>query len=316
VFLDHYVSQVHLKNFYSPSLDGLMYAIRKHDLESFTPNAKSVCRIEDGNTNSYLREDRVVEDFLKSIEPKYNVALEGLAKKNIDSDCIYTIAGFVAYVLVCSPAGMRIFASPLKTSVEDCGRILNRQGVFSSPPPGLGGGSLTELLNDEKIVVKVDPKYSQALGISSIMNFITSFGNSRWEVLQNPFDDSTFFTSDFPVALEPSSLSSPQNKIIPLAPNLAIRICPDPSLDINQVDLSFSNFECSCRKLNRKDVGSINKLIVRCAESVVFYRDNHDWVSSFVSKNSNFRIEPQTKKVRHGTGMISISTQNVVKIKT
>ena len=37
--LDHYVSQVHLKNFYSPALDGLMYATRKSDLKTFQCNS-------------------------------------------------------------------------------------------------------------------------------------------------------------------------------------------------------------------------------------------------------------------------------------
>src|ERR1700685_3402274 len=77
--LDHYVSQVHLRKFYSPLLGGeRMYAMRKSDLKSFQPNSKSVCRIEDGSTNAYLKEDRAVEEFLKTIEPKYNEALSKL----------------------------------------------------------------------------------------------------------------------------------------------------------------------------------------------------------------------------------------------
>jgi hypothetical protein len=68
--LDHNVSQVHLRNFYSPTLGGIVYAIRKNDLKSFTTNAQSVCRIENGSTNPYLREERAVEEFLKGIEPR------------------------------------------------------------------------------------------------------------------------------------------------------------------------------------------------------------------------------------------------------
>jgi hypothetical protein len=44
-----------------------------------------VCRIADGNTNSYLREDRAVEEFLKEIEPKYNAVLKKLVEDKIDS---------------------------------------------------------------------------------------------------------------------------------------------------------------------------------------------------------------------------------------
>ncbi len=66
--LDHYVSQVHLKRFYSPSLDGLMYAIRKSDLDRFTPRSNDVCRMDEGNTNEYLTEPGAIEEFLKTVE--------------------------------------------------------------------------------------------------------------------------------------------------------------------------------------------------------------------------------------------------------
>ena len=67
--LHHYVSQVHLRKFYSPTLGNRMYATRKADLKAFTPNSESVCRVMNGSTNAYLLKDRVIEDFLKTIEP-------------------------------------------------------------------------------------------------------------------------------------------------------------------------------------------------------------------------------------------------------
>ena len=101
--LDHYVSQAHLRKFYSPALGNRLYAIRKSNLKAFTPDSGAVCGIHDGSTNAYLREDRAVEDFLKTIEPNYNAALDKLSAGEIDHQCVYTIAGFVAYVIVCSP---------------------------------------------------------------------------------------------------------------------------------------------------------------------------------------------------------------------
>ena len=88
--LDHYIPQVHLKNFYSPVLGDRMYATRKSDLKSFTTKSKSVCVIDDGSTNAYLKEDRAIEEFLKTIEPKYNEALAKLNEGKIDEQCIYT----------------------------------------------------------------------------------------------------------------------------------------------------------------------------------------------------------------------------------
>src|SRR5688572_3566691 len=116
--LDHYISQVHLKNFYSPVLGNRLYAIRKSDLKTFTPRSEDVCRIMDGSTNAYLSEERTIEEFLKTIEPNYNESLEKLVAGRIDRKCIYTIAGFMAYVIACSPAGMRIQSAPLKSRVE------------------------------------------------------------------------------------------------------------------------------------------------------------------------------------------------------
>jgi len=192
--LDHYVFQVHLKNFYSPSLGNLMYAIRKSDLKTFTPNSESVCRIEEGSTNSYLREDRIVEEFLKKIEPNYNKSIDKLRANDIDADCIFTIAGFVAYIIICSPAGMRINSNLLKGTVEETTRALDSKDVFPLPPPELGGKKLTELLGSGALQVEIDHKYPQVIGISQILSHANSFGNSAWEILLNNFEDSPFFT--------------------------------------------------------------------------------------------------------------------------
>jgi hypothetical protein len=179
--LDHYIPQVHLKKFYSLELGELMYAIRKDDLKEFTPNSKSVCRIEDGSTNSYLSEDRIVEEFLKVIEPKYNESLTKLETESIDQECIYTIAGFVAFVGTCSPAGMRIHSEPIKNMVEISAAVLETKGVLPKPPPELGGANFTELLNNKTENVSVDPKYPQSIGIRQILPQTSILGNFLWQ---------------------------------------------------------------------------------------------------------------------------------------
>lgn len=288
-----------------------MYAIRKSDLKLFTPNTQSVCRIEEGSTNSYLRADRLVEEFLKGIEPKYNAALIKLAADKIDPECIYVVAGLVAYVLTCSPAGMRIYSNPLKAAVEETAQILDSKGSFPPPPPELGGESLTELLRSGKVYVKIDPKYPQAIGIASILSLTITFGNFKWDILINPFDDSAFFTSDFPVAIKRTEDLRVLNRIVPLAPNLAIRIRPDLSFDRKNIDFSFSGFRRSIRNLTRSEVISVNRLIVRCAETTVFFRNNYDWVPRFVKKNAKFRIEPRTQRIPYGNGTLLWSTLEV-----
>ena len=312
--LDHYVSQVHLRKFYSPALGNRMYAIRKADLKAFTPNSESVCRVMDGSTNAYLLKDRMIEDFLNTIEPNYNSALENLTSGKIDNNCIYAIAGFVAYIATCSPAGMRIQSMPLKRMVEHEAVVMDAQGAFPPPPAVLGGASLTELLRDGAVKVMIDPKYPQAIGIDSILEFINIFGNCKWEILQNDFKDSPFFTSDFPIAIEKTSDPRVLNRIVPLAPNLAVRIKPDISIDRTQIDLSFPKFSCVSRHIGHGDVVKINTLLVRCAEDTVFYRDNPSWVQPFIRKNQHYRIETCSKELKTTTGTLLFSTQRVVAI--
>ena len=310
--LDHYVPQVHLRKFYSPALGNRMYAIRKTDLKAFTPDSEAVCRIMDGSTNAYLRKDRGIEDFLKTIEPNYNAAVDKLIAGEIDKKCVYTIAGFVAYVITCSPACMRIQSGPLRSAVETTATMMENEGSLPPPPAQLGDASLTELLRDGAVEVMIDPKYPQAIGIKSILRFVGSFGNFNWEILNNTCNDTPFFTSDFPAAIERTDDPRVLNRIVPLAPTLALRIRPDLTLDRSKPDLSFRKFGYRRRDLGREEVARLNRLIVRCAEDIVFYRDDHSWVRPFVSKNRHYRIEPWTQRIVTSTGTLLVSTQRIV----
>ncbi len=307
---DHYISQVHLKKFYSPVLDDRMYAIRKSDLKSFTPRSKDVCRTSDGSTNVYLNEDRAIEEFLKTIEPKYDTVLEKLVGGAIDNECIYTIAGFAAYVVCCSPAGMRIKSGPLKGIVETEIAILEAQGRLPSQPKELGAGkNLVDLLR-----VEIDPKFLQAIGIGSILRQIAIFGNFKWDILINDFDHSPFFTSDFPVAVEETEDQRIVNRIVPLAPNLAVRIRPKRTGDAERADFSFANFGWRKKGISYKEVVEINRLVVRCAEDTVFCRDDSAWVQKFVARNRQYRVEPKTYKLPRGKGFVLVSTERIAKV--
>ena len=149
--------------------------------------------------------------------------------------------------------------------------------------------------------MEIDPKYPQSIGISNILSRTAILGNFQWDVMTNPFEDSAFFTSDFPAAIEKSDIPGVINVITPLTPNLAVRIRQNPQMFD---DSSFSRFRSVHKKLSRKEVRQINRLIVRCAESTVFYRDEYEWVSKFVARNCAFRIELRALKVPQGKGAL------------
>jgi hypothetical protein len=254
--LDHYVSQVHLKRFYSPALKDLMYATRKSDLKAFTPTSQAVCRIDEGNTNDFLTEPRAIEEFLKTIESKYNgsVALFEAGKPN--NEAIYVIAGFLSYLLTCTPAAMRMNAKLLEGNVEAMVKAAEAKGTFKPPPSELAGKDLNELLNSDGIKIVVDPKMPQAVGIANILDRVAAFGNCEWEILINKHKDCPFFTSDFPVANEQSDNPLVLNRIVPLTPTIAIRINPDRNN--SDRDFSFKNFSFDYRNIPRKEAVTIN----------------------------------------------------------
>lgn len=291
--LDHYVSQVHLRNFYSPELNGKkLFGVQKRSMKFYLCGSEDICRTEEWNTNPYLKEQRIIEEFLQLVEPKYNTAVENFRSGVIDYDSIFALAGFVAYVLSCAPASMRHNKVFLAKTVEVTSKIMDKQGEFPPPPEALGEKSLTKLLETGAIQVEVDGKYSQAIGISGILEKVRRFGNFRWEVLINKYDSTPFFTSDFPIAIEPSDDPRILNRIVPLTPDLAVRIRPNLDIPKKGDDIEFSAFWHTARQPRRQEVLAINRAIVRCAEDQVYFRDNRKWVLPFVKKHAGYWIEP------------------------
>ena len=302
--LDHYVSQVHLRKFYSPALGSKLHAIRKHDLFESTYSAKEICRIEAGNTNPYLQDPRAVEEFLKSVEPQYNNALETLEKGIPNPDTIFTIAGFVAYVSTCTPGAMRVDSGPLRDITRVTGEMLDSKGLLPKPLPVLNARNFSDLITSGKAEIEIDPKYPQSFSISGIKSRVAAFGNFKWEVIINKFADSPFFTSDSPIVLQGTKDFTVFNRLVPLSPQLAVRICPTRAIDKREFALDFKHFGWRRISPSRTEIVAINKSIVRSAETEVYFRDDLPWIRSFVKKNSRYRVEPQTMRIPQPGGSL------------
>ncbi len=290
--LDHYVPQVHLRNFYSGGLDfKKMFGIRKRDCAIFPCSSKDVCRIENGSTNPYLYPSRQIEDFLETVEPGYNAAVASLIKGNFGPHDLYCIAGFAAYVSACSPTALRLGIEPHRCAVEAAAKIIDGMGEIPELPVELGGKSLSELIDDGSVNAKVDPKYPQAIGINQIVLKLSLWANSNWDFIFNKIEDSPFFTSDFPCAVEQSHDLRILNRLVPLTPYFAVRICPNFDAKSSLGDLSFPRFRYRKLTPNRSEIGKINRSIVRCAEELVFSCGNAKWTGPFVRRNSDYWVE-------------------------
>lgn len=304
---DHYVSQVYLANFCDPN--GLLHGTRKQDQKTVSNLPRAFCQVQNGNTNTFLSEPRGIEDFLKRIEPRYNRSVEKFRSEEIDPEALTVVAGFIAYLMWCTPAGLRINNGPLTEIMRETARRLDRQGKLPPPPPEFGLKNATEMLDSGFAKIDVNPRYPQAVGLTMLNQQIVTLGNFRWDVLANPFPENPFFTSDYPVAIEVDDRSSLIDKIVPLTTDLAVRI--RPRTDVPKSPRDFAMFAYRRRTLERQEVLEINRLVVRCAESFVFYPKAFPWTSAFIRANSDFRIQPYTETIPHGKGTVLFSSTRI-----
>lgn len=311
--LDHFVSQVHLKNFYSDSGRGPLVGIKKDDLKIFHPWSEDVCRRADGSTNEFLVAPRAIEVFLKRVEPNYNAALEAIRRREIDHNDVYVIAGFVAYVMTCSPTALRIGTPHIAATLQSAAELLDARGLLPPAPESLGNKSMTELLEDGSVQFNVDEKYPQAIGVSQIEAYVNIFGNALWDVMFLDPAYGAFFTSDFPIGFGPSYDSRVVSRTVPLAPDVAVRIHPELRERGKEPDFAFPNFRARFRELPAEQMRAINRQLVQAAESMVFYNNDADWLVPFVHKNRNFRAESVVSRIPSPTGgKMIVATQRIV----
>ena len=267
----------------------------------------AVCRMA-ARTNIYGMIERL-RNSLKRWSPT-TTPQSGTGRPSRDT--VYVIAGFAAYVTSCSPAAMRLHVAPLNSTVEATGKILDASGEIPRAPEALGRKTYTELIESGILKTTIDEKYPQALGINGIMERVNIWGNSAWDILVNEHaKDSPFFTSDFASGIELSDDPRIINRLVPLAPDLALRIRPDlDARDLN-MDAAFKAFRCRLQTPSRSEVRAINQVIARCGEELIFFRDHHDWVEPFVNKHRFFRVKPVTTEIKTPTGYTLISTIRV-----
>lgn len=309
---DHFVSQVHLRKFCFPDENGSLNATRKHDGSYFTPRPHNVCVTKNNSTTPYLADERIIEEFLEEIEPKYSSCVARLRQNQIDEEVIYVIAGFAAYIMTCSPTSLRLHAAQLRSEVLSVTDVVEKNEPLISDPELFHGKHVSKLVDEGKVDLWVDPKFPQALGTTRILETISLFGNSRWDIITN-CTRSGFFTSDFPAAIEPQGKFDIVNRIVPLAPDLAIRMIPDVSLRDAKLDFSFSKLRYRFHKASHKDVVCLNRKIVQCAEDFVFSQSWKAWMRDFIMKYGKHYIKADLQRIPTENGFMNVGRLRIVR---
>jgi Protein of unknown function (DUF4238) len=308
VSLDHYVSQVHLRKFYAEALDSRkMFAYRKSDGKQFICGSKDVCRIEEGSTNQFLTEPRILEEFLRKVEPNYDGACDAISREQFNTEDLFVLAGFAAFVIGTSPTAMRLGADTLTHLAHSEVELMDRMGKLDRAPEALGNKTATELIHEGSLRIETDSKYPQAMGISGIVGLTQAFSTFHWEILLNPKAGRfPFVTSDYPAAVEGLGRQVPATRIIPLRPDLALRIMPQIRPK-GRPDLE-SDFRFKLTRATPTHVRSVNMAIVRSAENLVFSSINAPWIQTLVTKNKRYRLELENTRAQKGSGFLHLNS--------
>lgn len=191
-------------------------------------------------------------------------------------------------------------------------KILEELGQIPAPPPELGARNFIELLESGKLRIDIDPKFPQAIGISSILERTGSLGNFHWEILLNDDQSNPFITSDYPVAPEETSDPRIFNRVVPLAPDIGIRIMPDLEFDRERARISFEQFRHRHKKCKFSEVQYLNRLLVRSAESTVYYCDDLERICRFIARNRFYRVDTKNTHRQLNDGVLQISQQKIL----
>jgi len=111
----------------------------------------------------------------------------------VDPDAVFAIAGFAAFVMCCSPAGMRLVSAPHEAMLPVEAKLLDRAGQFDPAPPELGEKSVTELIEEGSLFFEIDARYPQAISIQNLIGQVAAYCNFHWDILLNQHLDTPFF---------------------------------------------------------------------------------------------------------------------------
>lgn len=303
--LDHYVSQVHLKQFLRQSDKKLLHAARKSDLSQFTPRPKDVCRVEDGSTNEYLVENRAVEEFLKEIEPAYEPCLARVADGDLDWNARQVFSGFLAYIQTYTPAALRMFDPMIRAMLERTTKILEEKGdlepIDVPELPDWHGKTLSQLTEEGKVNLNIDLRMPQAMATTQLSKISHALASSDVSVLR-PIGRARFLTSDFPSVILAHHQNKFAQRFLPISPKLGLVFHTHTSNESRE-NVNNRFIEIGARKTQK-----INEEIMKAAEDLVFSTHRYPWLLSEMKRFRKFRVETITET----TGPLIVSQQRAV----
>jgi hypothetical protein len=309
---DHYVAQTYLRWFGDPDNNGRLRGYQKSKLRDFPCYPKDVCSEWDGDLNAEFLAARpeLRGDFRRLCEPRWNGAVERLHKARLDGDDRYVMSAMAATLMGCTPSGRRTHVAMADALLKNFAIAAHDLEVKAGAEPSLEADAV-EALRSGEITVHAEPKYTEAQATTMLPRLAQVIFEQPWLVIYNG-SSAPFITSDNPFAPLCPNHKGGMTRFLPITPQLCLEIPfvrepapPDTDLrDLKPGSVSFAEITAS-------DARDINRLIVQCAEDLVFSPTESEGLRRLVAKYAKWGIEhdftiepvPGENAVMHGSFM-------------
>jgi hypothetical protein len=254
-----------------------------------------VCREWNGDLNEkYFEKNPAILGQLRRIfEKDWNKAIEQLTKKSISPDSKFTLAGYWAHLITCTPQWRATGVQMLEEQIKQLVHFIAKRKLRDAP---FDASLISTLLNDGRVKPVADPDFVRAMVTKQLLHIAWILYNQMWTVLENE-TDVPFVTSDNPCSIFPDApLGQPTTRLLPVTPRLALLATLDErNLPAKEIDLKLPpNGSASGKAITKANVKSLNRVTVMNAEQLVFSNGKDGGIANLVAKYKDYKV-----RVRH-----------------
>lgn len=271
---DHFAAVTYLKHFSDPAKSGLLYGYRK-DGKSFPCKPEHVCHEWRGDYNdSDAAVPRLLGDYREMFEPYWNEALSDIEGGSTDRSVKFSLAGYIANLMTCTPAWRRINIEMKNTFLRR--RLIDEKNSRDLAVEDPELHQSIQMIEAGEIKIETAPDDVRATVTRQLLFHTLWIYNEDWLLISNR-SGHPFVTSDNPVAIvSPRPQNARTTRIVPLTPKLCVQFgyshshfTPTDPGDIPRLLALPPAGKIRRRQCSPTEARTINTHIIKAAEDLV-----------------------------------------------